>query len=80
VSHYTPDPQEPLKRLLGDEELETATLRGSPGDLLSGDRARRAVHHLIEVLRLSERFACCILGQPPLDAPPAATTPADPDA
>jgi len=38
------------------------------------------VHHLIEVLRLSERFACCILGQPALDAPPAATTPADPDA
>jgi len=47
---------------------------------LSPDRRRAAVHHLIEVLGVSERFACRVTGQPRATQrrAPTATTPADP--
>ncbi len=43
---------------------------------------RAAVHHLMRTMKVSERFACRVTGQnrSTQRRPPAATTPADPDA
>jgi putative transposase len=52
------------------------------GKLLSPERRRAAVHHLMRTMKVSERFACRVTGQnrSTQRRPPAATTPADPDA
>ncbi len=48
-----------LKGLLADAELEKAALKKIAfGKLLSPARRRAAVHHLIDVMGMSERFAC----------------------
>jgi putative transposase len=56
--------------------------REEPGKLLSPERRRAAVHHLMTTLGLSERFACRVTGQQRSTQrrEPASTTPADPDA
>jgi putative transposase len=47
-----------LKRLLADAELEKVALKGDrEGKLLSPERRRAAVHHLMRTLKVSERFA-----------------------
>ncbi len=73
-----------LKRLLADAELEKAALneiaRGNW--LLSPERRRAAVHHLITTMGVSERFACRVTGQQRSTQrrDVASTTPGDPDA
>src|SRR6266568_2961972 len=53
-----------------------------PGKLLSPARRRAAVHHLIAVMGVSERFACRVAGQHRGTQRycPNAHSPADPDA
>jgi transposase-like protein len=52
-----------LKRLLADAELEKAALKGDrSGKLLSPECRRAAVHHLIAVMGVSQRFACRVTG------------------
>ena len=52
-----------LKRLLGRRRVgEGGAERDRPGKLLSPDRRRAAVAHLIRVMGLSERFACRVTG------------------
>src|SRR6266545_5807881 len=50
-----------------------------PGKLLSPERRRAAVHHLMRTMKVSERFACRVTGQnrSTQRRPPATTTPAD---
>ena len=72
-----------LKRLLADAELEKAALKEiARGTLLSPERRRAAVHHLMEAMGVSERFACRVTGQNRTTQrhQPVASTPADPDA
>ncbi|MEV4605076.1 IS3 family transposase [Amycolatopsis sp. NPDC049253] len=72
-----------LKRLLADAELEKAALKEiAKGKLLSPERRRAAVHHLMRVLGVSERFACRVTGQNrgTQRRPRQAQTIADPDA
>ena len=53
-----------LKRLLAEAELEKAALKEiARGKLLSPERRRAAVHHLMQVMHVSERFACRVTGQ-----------------
>ena len=55
-----------LKRLLADARAGGAgrNLQGDcAGQLLSPERRRAAVHHLMTTLGLSERFACQVTGQ-----------------
>ena len=52
-----------LKRLLAEAELEKAALKEIAKGILNPARRRAAVHHLIEVLGVSERFACRVVGQ-----------------
>ena len=71
-----------LKRLLADAELEKGSVEGDrEGKLLSPQRRRAAVHHLIEVMGVSERFACRVTGQHRTTRrhQPTAAKPADPD-
>src|SRR3954465_206118 len=71
-----------LKRLLADAELEKAALKEIARKLLSPERRRAAVHHLIRVMGVSERFACRVTGQNRTTQrrEPTGTTVADPDA
>jgi len=72
-----------LKRLLADAELEKAALKEiARGKLLSPERRHAAVHHLMKIMGVSERFACRVTGQNRTTQrhQPAASTPADPDA
>ncbi|MDT0263406.1 IS3 family transposase [Jatrophihabitans lederbergiae] len=72
-----------LKRLLADAELEKAALKEiAPGKLLSPERRRAAVAHLIATMGLSERFACRVTGQNRTTQrrEPVGTTVGDPDA
>src|SRR5215213_346898 len=76
----------------GEQYVEAAACRcgvgegGVEGDrlgkLLSPARRRAAVHHLIAVMGVSERFACRVTGQHRTTQryPSVATTPVDPDA
>jgi transposase InsO family protein len=53
-----------LKRLLADAELEKGGVEGDrEGKLLSPERRRAAVRHLMNVMNVSERFACRVTGQ-----------------
>src|SRR5215208_4110414 len=53
-----------LKRLLADAELEKGRSEGGPaGKLLSPERRRAAVYHLMASMGVSERFACRVTGQ-----------------
>src|SRR5215207_9746808 len=75
-----------------ERDLEAAACRcgagegGVEGDrlgkLLSPARRRAAVHHLMQAMNVSERFACRVTGQHRTTQrhQPAASTPADPDA
>src|SRR5271165_6673628 len=52
-----------LKRLLAEAELEKAALKEIAWKLLSPERRRAAVHHLMRMMQVSERFACRVTGQ-----------------
>jgi predicted transcriptional regulator len=54
-----------LKKLVADQALDKAILEEEPqGKLLSPERRRQAVSHIKSMLRLSERRACKVIGQP----------------
>ena len=72
-----------LKRLLADAELEKAALKEiARGKFSSPQHRRAAVHHLIAVMNVSERFACRVIGQHRSTQRhrPRSQTPTDPDA
>lgn len=52
-----------LKRLLTDAELEKTALKEIAKGNLSPARRRVAVHHLIDLMGVSERFASRVTGQ-----------------
>ncbi|HUU36722.1 MAG TPA: IS3 family transposase [Candidatus Desulfaltia sp.] len=54
-----------LKKLVADLSLDNAILKeAKPGKLLSPAKKSRAVDHVCEVMEVSERRACQVLGQP----------------
>ncbi|WP_371856499.1 IS3 family transposase [Nocardia anaemiae] len=72
-----------LKRLLADAELEKDALREiAKGKILSPAAKRRAVDMLKDVMSVSERFACKVVGlyRSTYRRLPVAQTQADPDA
>ncbi|MGV9611233.1 IS3 family transposase [Nocardia xishanensis] len=72
-----------LKRLLADAELEKDALREiAKGKILGPASKRRAVDMLRQVMGMSERFACKVVGlhRSTYRRLPVALTPADPDA
>jgi putative transposase len=71
-----------LKRLLADAELEKAALREISRETSEPGTAAGGRAPPMRTMKVSERFACRVTGQnrSTQRRPPAATTPADPDA